>query len=85
MTNAKKAALQKKPQTIDFDQSTLTWDEVEVIEEISGLGMGLWEDPNYPKAKLMKAFAFVAAKRTNPDITIEEVGARPITDQFGDK
>lgn len=68
--------------TIDFD--SLTLDEIELLEEMTGvsidaIGKRLGGD-DQPKAKVMKALAFVASRRENPDVTIEEIGQIKLTD-----
>ena len=68
--------------SLDFD--SLTLDEIELLEDISGIsidaiGKRLGGD-DQPKAKVMKALAFVASRRENPDVTIEEIGQIKLTD-----
>lgn len=68
--------------SIDFD--TLTLDEIELLEDMAGvsidtIGKRLTGD-DAPKAKLMKAMAFIAARRDDPDITVEEIGKLKLVD-----
>ena len=67
---------------IDFD--SLTLNEIETLEEMTGvsidaIGKRLAGD-DQPKAKVMKALAFVASRRENPDVTVEEIGQIKLTD-----
>jgi hypothetical protein len=68
--------------SIDFD--SLTLDEIEILEEVSGLsidtiGKRLTGD-DAPKAKTMKALAFIAARRDDPDVTLDDIGKIKLTE-----
>lgn len=67
-----------KPMDIDFD--SLTMMELAEIEEVLGVSMESFSDSKSPKLRLIIAAVWVTMKRTNPDITFEEVGSRKITD-----
>jgi hypothetical protein len=56
-----------------YDMDDLTLNEVEEIEERAG-GTA-FSELNFGSAKVMKAIAFVLMKRSNPDLTEDEVGA----------
>lgn len=58
---------------VEYDLDDLTLDEVELVEETAG-GVP-FSEINYGSAKGMKAFTYVLMKRSNPEITYEEVGA----------
>ena len=58
---------------VTYDLDDLTLDEIEQIEDLAG-GVA-FSEINYGAAKGMKAFTFVLLKRSNPDVTMEEVGA----------
>lgn len=68
--------------SLDFD--SLTLDEIELLEDISGIsidaiGKRLTGD-DAPKAKTMKALAFIAARRDDPSVTLEDIGKIKLTD-----
>lgn len=72
--------------SLNFD--TLTIDEVDLLEEISGqsidtIARSFSGGGGKPMAKLLKAIAFVSARRENPDVTLEEVGALPVAAVLG--
>ena len=68
--------------SIDFD--SLTLDEIELLEEISGISIDAigkrLTGEDAPKAKTMKALAFIAARRDDPEITLEDIGKIKLTD-----
>lgn len=68
--------------SIDFD--SLTLDEIEILEEMTGVSIDAigkrLSGEDAPKAKTMKALAYVASRRENPDITVEEIGQIKLTD-----
>ena len=72
--------------SIDFD--SLTLDEIELLEDLTGISIDAigkrigGEDQ--PKAKVMKALAFVAARRDDPEITIEDIGKITLTELVAD-
>lgn len=76
--------------TLSLDFDTLTIDEVEQLEEIAGIGFdgiarALQPGSGKPMAKVLKAVAFIAARRANPDVTLAEVAATPISTLFQDE
>lgn len=61
----------------EFDLDAIqdfTLDEIDEIEQIAGQPFDSLTNPDIPKARLMKALAFVATRRTDPDFTIEDAG-----------
>lgn len=72
--------------TLNLD--TLTIHEVELLEEISGQGIDSIartmsaQGEGKPMAKVLKAVAYIAARRDNPAVTLEEIGNLPISDLF---
>lgn len=60
--------------TQQFDFESLTLEEVETIELISGSSIDELMDEGKPKGKGLKAIVFVANKRTNPNYTLDEAG-----------
>jgi len=68
----------KKPAAADdvlsLDIKRLTLDELEMIEDIIDGPLDALAKPGAKKAKMLKAMAFVVKRRTNPDITLEDVG-----------
>jgi len=54
--------------------SSLTLDEVETIENLSGTPMDELLQKGQLKGKALKAVFWVAKKRTNPDFKMEDAG-----------
>jgi hypothetical protein len=65
-------------QTFDFE--SLTLNEVEQIELITGNSIDQILDAGQAKGKAMKAIIFVMKRRTNPDFTLEEAGSISMTE-----
>lgn len=65
-------------QTFDFE--SLTLNEVEQIELITGNSIDQILDAGQAKGKAMKAIIFVMKKRSNPDFTLEEAGQISMTE-----
>lgn len=53
-----------------MDITSLKMKDLAEVEKISGLGMDEWDTPTI---KLTMAIAFVLGKKTNPDLTWEQV------------
>lgn len=71
-------------QAIDFEQLTLN--EVETIENLTGISIDQVVGDGTPKGKNLKAILFVLKKRDNPNFTIEEAGnftLSEVTAMFG--
>ena len=64
-----------KPATFKVDIQALTIDDIETIEDMTGLPIDKLGDPNAPKGKLMRALAYINARKTDPDATPESVGS----------
>ena len=58
--------------TIDFD--TMTLNEIEQIELLTGKSIDSIMDDGAPRGRVFKAIIFVFKKRTNPDFTFEQAG-----------
>ena len=58
--------------TIDFD--TMTLNEIEQIELLTGRSIDAIMDEGAPRGRTFKAIIFVFKKRTNPDFTFEQAG-----------
>lgn len=65
-------------QTFDFE--SLTLNEVEQIELITGSSIDQLMDAGQAKGKAMKAIIFVMKKRTDPNFTLEQAGALSMTE-----
>jgi hypothetical protein len=65
-------------QTFDFE--SLTLNEVEQIELITGNSIDQILDAGQPKGKAMKAIIFIMKKRIDPDFTIEQAGQISMTE-----
>lgn len=63
-----------------FDVSKLTLGEIAKVEELSGFGIGLIEDPATPKGKLFVALAYVIEKRRDPTYTLAKAEALTLID-----
>ena len=72
-----------KPETFKVDVQQLTINDIETIEEITGLPIDRLGDPDAPKGKLMRALALVKARKTDPTATPESVG-NLVLDMGGD-
>lgn len=64
---------------MDFDIDTLTIAEVEVIEDATGQPFDDIFSDKGPKAKMLRAIAYVAGRRENPDFTWDDAGQAQIT------
>jgi hypothetical protein len=65
-------------QTFDFE--SLTLNEVEQIELITGVSIDQILDAGNPKGKAMKAIIFIMKKRLDPNFTIEQAGNLSMTE-----
>ena len=55
-----------------FDFESLTLEEVEILENLTGLSIDQAFANDKPKGKALKAFIWIVMKRDNPNFTIEE-------------
>jgi hypothetical protein len=65
-------------QTFDFE--SLTLNEVEQIELITGNSIDQLLDAGQAKGKAMKAILFIMKRRTNPEFTLEQAGEISMTE-----
>jgi len=63
-----------------FDFESLTLNEVEQIELITGNSIDQLLDAGQAKGKAMKAIIFIMKKRIDPDFTLEQAGAISMTE-----
>lgn len=63
-----------------FDFESLTLNEVETIELITGSSIDQLMDAGQARGKAMKAIIFVMKKRTDPNFTLEQAGALSMTE-----
>jgi hypothetical protein len=63
-----------------FDFESLTLNEVEQIELITGNSIDQLLDAGQAKGKAMKAIIFIMKKRTNPEFTLEQAGEISMTE-----
>ena len=63
-----------------FDFESLTLNEVETIELITGSSIDQLMDAGQAKGKAMKAIIFVMKKRIDPNFTLEQAGALSMTE-----
>ena len=66
--------------TNSFDFESLTLNEVEQIELITGSSIDQLMDAGQAKGKAMKAIIFIMKKRTDPNFTLEQAGALSMTE-----
>lgn len=64
----------------NFDFESLTLDEVEQIELITGSSIDQMLDAGQAKGKALKAIIFIMKKRQDPSFTIEQAGKIPLTE-----
>lgn len=65
-------------QTFDFE--TLTLNEVEQIELITGASIDQLMSDGMPKGKALKAIIFTIKKRTDPNFSLEQAGNIALAD-----
>ncbi len=63
-----------------FDFESLTLNEVEQIELITGTSIDQILDAGQPKGKTMKAIIYVMKKREDPNFTLEQAGDISMTE-----
>jgi len=63
-----------------FDFESLTLNEVEQIELITGNSIDQLLDAGQAKGKAMKAIIFIMKKRIDPDFTLEQAGEISMTE-----
>lgn len=66
--------------TQKFDFESLTLEEVEQIELISGSSIDELMEQGKPKGKALKAIIFIANKRIDPNFTLEDAGKVSLKD-----
>lgn len=66
--------------TTAFDFESLTLNEVEQIELITGSSIDQLMDSGKPKGKAMKAIIFIMNKRIDPNYTLEQAGNLSMTE-----
>jgi hypothetical protein len=63
-----------------FDFESLTLNEVETIELITGSSIDQLMDAGQAKGKAMKAIIYIMKKRTDPNFTLEQAGNLSMTE-----
>jgi hypothetical protein len=63
-----------------FDFESLTLNEVEQIELITGSSIDQLMDAGKPKGRAMKAIIFIMQKRIDPNYTLEQAGSLSMTE-----
>jgi hypothetical protein len=64
----------------NFDFESLTLNEVEQIELITGASIDQILDAGQAKGKAMKAIIFIMKKRIDPNFTLEQAGEISMTE-----
>jgi hypothetical protein len=57
-----------------MDFETLTLDEIETIELLTGISIDKIAEDDQPKGKNLKAIIFVMKRRSDPEFTIADAG-----------
>lgn len=65
--------------TLELDASTLTIEEMELIEDTAGASLEEIQAGKARATKVLKAFALVALRRDNPNATVEQAAKVPIS------
>ncbi|MER5894768.1 hypothetical protein [Streptomyces sp. NPDC001876] len=78
-----KTASTTMPDVLDLKLDSLTIDEIDAIEEITGQPLDALNKPGARRAPMLKAMAFVVMKRKNPDFTIADAGRLQINFKSG--
>ena len=66
-----------KIHAIDFED--MTYGELEIFEDVVGVLPSNEEEVNLlPKSKFLLAMGLIAARRTNPDATLDDMRALPV-------
>lgn len=60
---------------VELNLNSLTIDEIEVIEDITGTSIDSILAPGAKRGKTLKALAYVARRRDDPSFTLEQAGA----------
>ena len=64
----------------EFDFESLTLEEVEIIENLTGASIDDAFANGKPKGKALKVFIWIMKKRSNPSFTIEEASKYSLKD-----
>lgn len=57
---------------ITFDISSLTIEEIELVEDITDTPIDELGNKGVKKGKLLRAIAYIEGRRANPDFTLED-------------
>lgn len=63
---------------MNFD--SLTLEEVETIEQLTGLSIDTIMDAGKPRGKVLRSFVWIMGKRANPSYSIEDAGKVSLTE-----
>jgi hypothetical protein len=78
------AASGAQPLSVEFDLDSVTMAELEELESLIGGDVMEAMGEGKPKMRLLRALAFITMRRSNPDLTWDDIGALKITDlDFG--
>ncbi len=59
---------------------SLTLEETETIEQLTGLSIDTIMDAGKPRGKVLRSFVWIMGKRTNPNYSIEDAGKITLAD-----
>lgn len=66
-------------EVVVIDANTLTWGELEQVEEVTGRNATAELGRGQPSAKTMTALIWVFKKRTDPNFTLDDARALNVT------
>ncbi len=65
---------------LTVDPDDLTFDELEEFEDLVGTSVDDAFGTGQPRAKAMKALVWIMGRRSNPELTLADVGAMKISE-----
>jgi hypothetical protein len=72
---------------VNFNIEKLTLNEIELFEETTNASIDTIMSAGSPKGKPLKVLVWIALRRTNPSVTLEEAGETTfdaLMDSFGE-
>lgn len=61
---------------------TLTLEETEILEQLTGLSIDSLMDEGNPRGKVLKSFVWIINKRTDPNYSIEQASKVTLKEAF---
>jgi len=66
--------MSNEPETLLVDQDNLTLDEVDLVEDVCQASLSEVMEGKVRTGRVLRAFALVGARRTDPSATLESLG-----------